>query len=65
MAAKQCDGALSPTEIQAEELGTELRLYTCTTCGQRNLYSIKDSGKWALEPHYAPAPRLQFQDPAN
>jgi hypothetical protein len=38
---KSCDGALTPTEIQALEEATEVLLYTCAVCGKRNLYAIK------------------------
>jgi hypothetical protein len=57
---KRCDGALTPTQIQALEEAIELRLYTCAVCGKRNLYPIKtSSGKWQLEPHSVPRPRSQ------
>jgi hypothetical protein len=56
----ECNGSLTPAQIQAEESGTELLLHTCSACGKRNLYPIKDSGgKWALEPHSAPVLRLR------
>ena len=58
MEARQCDGALTPREIETLEAGTELRLYTCAVCGKRNLYPIKAAGKWVPEPHRVPMPRL-------
>jgi hypothetical protein len=66
VSAEQCDGGLSAEEIKEEQRGTELRLHTCAVCGKRNLYPIRNpGGKWALEPHSPPAPRLQFMDPAD
>jgi len=57
MKLKQCIGGLSPEEIQQLEEETELRLHTCTVCGRRNLYAIRDSlGKWVPEPHDEPLP---------
>jgi hypothetical protein len=60
MEARQCDGALTPREIETLEAGSELRLYTCAVCGKRNLYPVKDpGGKWGPEPHSVPMPRPQ------
>jgi hypothetical protein len=60
MEPKQCNGSLTPTEIQTLEEGTELRLYTCAVCGKRNIYPVETpSGKWTPEPHSVPMPRLQ------
>jgi hypothetical protein len=66
MEPRQCDGALTPGEIQTLEAGTELRLYTCAACGKRNLYPIKDPvGIWGPEPHRVPTPRLMEDRTSN
>jgi hypothetical protein len=62
----QCDGALTPAETQALDEGIELALYTCTVCGKRNLYPVKDlGGKWVPEAHRVPMPRLQKDRTGN
>jgi hypothetical protein len=58
MKPKNCEGGLTPKEIEELEEETELRLYTCAVCGKRNLYALRDNlGKWTTEPHEQPSPR--------
>jgi hypothetical protein len=66
MQPKQCDGTLTIAESETLEEKRDLRLYTCAACGKRNLYLVKDpEGKWALEPHRVPMPRLLSGDSAT
>jgi hypothetical protein len=61
MKPRQCTGGLPPKEIHFLQEETEMRLYTCALCGKRNLYAVKDgSGKWALEFHNKPLPRIRL-----
>jgi hypothetical protein len=58
---KQCTGGLSPKELQFLQTESEIRLYTCSFCGKRNLYAVRNgSGNWALELHYEPPPRRKI-----
>jgi hypothetical protein len=54
----QCPGALAPREILRLETEQEMRLHTCSLCGKRNLYAVKNGlGMWLLEVHNKPSRR--------
>jgi hypothetical protein len=58
MKSTQCPGALTAREILWLETEQEMRLHTCSLCGKRNLYAVKDGlGMWTLEVHSKPLPR--------